>query len=318
MRNGQVNTSQIEWSGASSRFRNVRVAGFIQLPEMIKMAEVAACVVLYNSPLSRLAAIETYRMQVDKLYVIDNSEGPKTDLANHLMSLPNVVYLGNGKNEGIASALNWAASEAVAAGYEYLLTMDDDTAVPENLIATMLSFLSTYGGADRVGIVAAAHSTKKGKVPREGSYRKVLFTMTSGNLLNLAVYKQVGPFRVDFFIDHVDHDYGLRINHAQFEVIELPHLKLIHQLGERKKIGWTNTTYVSHSPVRGYYIMRNGLLLAQQYKHIFPEFYRKMYFVLTREFLKTLFFESQKMHRLRLLYQGLLDKRAGQLGKLVE
>jgi rhamnosyltransferase len=285
---------------------------------MIKMAEVAACVVLYNSPLSRLAAIETYRTQVDKLYVIDNSEGAKTDLANHLMSLPNVVYLANGKNEGIASALNWAASEAVANGYRYLLTMDDDTAVPENLIATMLSFLGTYDGADGVGIIAASHSIGKGKMPREGSFKKVLFTMTSGNLLNLAVYKQVGPFRADFFIDHVDHDYGLRINQAQFEVIELPYLKLIHQLGEQKRIGWMNTTYVSHSPARGYYIVRNGLLLAQQYKHIFPAFYRRMWVLLMREFLKILLFEPHKKYRLRLLYQGLLDKRAGQLGKLVE
>ncbi|QJD78370.1 glycosyltransferase family protein [Spirosoma rhododendri] len=163
---------------------------------MIKTAEVATCVVVYNSPLSRLAAIETYRMQVDKFYIIDNSEGARTGLANHLMGLPDVVYLTNGKNEGIASALNWAASEAVA----------------------------------------AAHSIEKGKVPREGSYRKVLFMMTSGNLLSLAVYRQAGPFRADSFTNHVDHDYGLRINQAQFEVLELPYLELIRQSGKRRKL----------------------------------------------------------------------------------
>jgi rhamnosyltransferase len=285
---------------------------------MTNIAEVAACVVLYNSPLSRLTAIETYIKQVNRLYVIDNSEGAKTDLASYLMGLPNVVYLSSGKNEGIACALNRAASQAISSGYKYLLTMDDDTAVPENMIADMLSFMGTYADADKVGILAASHSIKKAKIPNGKFYRKVLFTMTSGNLLNLTVYRQIGPFRSDFFIDHVDHDYGLRINQAKFEVIELPYLKLIHQLGERRETGWINTTYVSHSPARGYYIVRNGLLLAQQYKHIFPAFYRRMYFLLFREFIKILFFEPQKKYRLRLLYQGLLDKRAGQLGKLIE
>ncbi len=285
---------------------------------MIDVSEIAASVVLYNSPLSRSAAIETYRVQVDRLYVVDNSEGGKTDLAHYLIGLPNVVYISSEKNEGIASALNRAASKAISDGYSYLLTMDDDTAVPENLITAMTSFLNEYDNASRVGILAASHSDEDSTLSIKQSYKKVLYTMTSGNLLNLNIYRQVGLFCNDFFIDHVDHDYGLRINQAQFEVIELPELKLFHQLGERRQIRWTNMKYVSHAPTRGYYFVRNGLVLAQKYKYDFPDFHRKVWILLIKEFFKALFFEPQKAYRLRLLWQGVVDKCAGRFGKLAE
>jgi rhamnosyltransferase len=44
--------------------------------------------------------------------------------------------------------------------------------------------------------------------------------ITSGSLLSLAAYTAIGPFREDFFIDHVDTEYCLRARLKHYRVIK--------------------------------------------------------------------------------------------------
>ena len=281
---------------------------------MIGTDKIAGVVTLYNSTFDSLVNIDTYRLQVNKLFVVDNSDTTISPLVGKLKYLPNVTYLPNGGNLGVAVALNRAAKQAMSEGYSYLLTMDDDSHTPPDLITTMLTFLNTYSKKDSVGIVSAAHEqSTSNTLPKS-----VLTTMTSGNLLNLSIYKQMGPFRNDFFIDHVDHEYCLRLVKAGYQVIELPGLLLGHKLGERKKTGWFGRTYVSHAPVRSYYYIRNGIIVLKIYKNCFPTFHSRLRLLLVKEVLKVLLFEKQKVRRLRFIWQGFIDALCGHLGKLNE
>jgi GT2 family glycosyltransferase len=45
--------------------------------------------------------------------------------------------------------------------------------------------------------------------------------MSSGNLLNLAAFKQVGAYNESFFIDYVDHEYCLRLKKKRFSILTL-------------------------------------------------------------------------------------------------
>lgn len=269
------------------------------------LVRVAASVTLYNSSPSCIDAIATYRHQVERIYLIDNSEQPNSLLLTQLTSWPNVRYISQQGNQGVGAALNQAAQLAIADGFDFLLTMDDDTALPPEAVRTLLSAAASVAG--RAGIVSGVHSP----VNHAGASRPVLYTMTSGNLLDLSIYQRVGPFRADFFIDHLDHEYGLRLNKAGFQVLEIPGLRLQHQLGERKPSGWGTYQYTSHAPVRGYYIMRNGLIVAKLY----PDFRRRAATLAIKEWLKALLFEDHKIQRLRLLWRGGVDAWRGRLGK---
>lgn len=268
---------------------------------------IAASVTLYNSQPGCVGALATYQDQVERVYLIDNSEQPDQALIAQLTHWPTVQYLPNGSNLGVGAALNRAARQALADGFDYLLTMDDDTALPRHALATMLTFVANTPDAAKLGIVTGVHTPLKQTM----ASRAVAFTMTSGNLLNLAAYKQVGPFRDDFFIDHIDHDYGLRLNKAGFQVIELTTLVLQHQLGEAKTTGLGTYLFVSHSPLRGYYMARNGWMVAQSY----PTFRSQAILLILKEWLKASFFEDQKKYRVQLLWRGLRDAWRGKLGK---
>ncbi|GAB3887240.1 glycosyltransferase family 2 protein [Spirosoma agri] len=272
---------------------------------------IAGVIVLYNSALYCIQNIKTYLPQIDKLFIIDNSDYIDESMVKELTKLTGSEYIYNHGNQGIAQALNEAAKRAIEEEYDYLLTMDDDSSAPTTMIAEMKQFISAQIQPDRLGIISAAHlpATLRGNVPN-----RVLYTMTSGNLLNLRAYQAVGPFRDDFFIDHVDHEYSLRLNSSGYSITELPTVRINHPVGE-KKIKW-GVTYVSRQPVRQYYMVRNGIIVAKQYFHRYPIFTYKMIKLLIKEWLKIILAQTNRRQRMAFMMKGLSDGLSGRTGKV--
>ncbi|HEY4653101.1 MAG TPA: glycosyltransferase, partial [Cyclobacteriaceae bacterium] len=118
---------------------------------------VAAAVVLYNPPTHVVDTIRTYAGQVDHIYIVDNSTTQDPAILNELRSIDHSLYITNHGNHGIARALNTAAEKALADGYEFLLTMDQDTRLPADFVEQLLEVLSEVP-ADKLGIVAPRYS----------------------------------------------------------------------------------------------------------------------------------------------------------------
>lgn len=279
--------------------------------------KVAGSVVLYNSSFACIDVIQTYYSQIDRLFVIDNSDIPNKKLVEALIGYRKIQYIANNGNQGIANALNRAASLALADGYTYLLTMDDDSMAPPSLVSEMLNFLNEYTDKERVGIISVAHSQPESK---SKSYKKVPFTMTSGNLLNLDIYKIIGEFREDFFIDHVDHEYALRLKIHNYDIIELANLKLFHNLGILKKVNLFSysISFVSHSPTRLYYLVRNGIYIIRKYFWQQPNLCLLIFALNFKESLKSMLLEDEKLKRLFFVIKAIKDGIIGKLGKIYD
>ncbi|WP_461150134.1 glycosyltransferase family 2 protein [Spirosoma pulveris] len=274
---------------------------------------VAGVVVLYNSPNSTIDNILTYIDQVKKLYVVDNSSVPNAELVKSLQLYNSIHYHSLNGNKGIATALNWAAKQAIKDDFSALLTMDDDTRTPSSMVQDMLDFWLKY--PDPIGIISGIHHNK----PVDAPFRKLDYTLTSGNILNLEAYKMIGPFRDDFFIDHVDHDYGLRLNQNGYKVIELPGIRLEHQLGDTNLLiisGYTIGSYGSHSPTRLYYFARNGIYMACKYFFSYPSFSWMVFKELLKRWVKAFLMQKDQRLRTKMLYRGISDGFKGKLGEL--
>lgn len=280
---------------------------------MIKKEDIAGTVILYNSSLETLHNISTYINQISKLYVVDNSTDFNGTLLDSIKKLDNVIYISFGENKGIASALNCAAQHALTDGYSLLLTMDDDTQTPPNMIQEMVQFWNEFNYP--IGIISGIHHEKRVDL----KYRSLPYTLTSGNLLSLEAYIKVGGFRDDLFIDHVDHEFGLRLNKNDYKVIELPNIRLIHRLGysETIKIGQLVIgKYGNHSPTRLYYFARNGVFLARKYINSEPFFAWMVLEEISKRFIKASFLQSNRKYRIKMLLKGIIDGWGGKLGKL--
>ncbi|MFB0491360.1 rhamnosyltransferase [Methylobacterium sp. OAE515] len=132
-----------------------------------------------------------------------------------------VTLLSEGRNLGIAEALNRIAGAARAAGAETLLLLDQDAEPPEHLAAALLAARDRLRGAGiPVAVVGPAPAPTAGHkapaypprpaAPERDDLAPVQFLATSGSLIDLDAFARVGPFRADFFIDGVELEWCFR------------------------------------------------------------------------------------------------------------
>jgi rhamnosyltransferase len=278
--------------------------------------KIAATVVLYDPPDDVLDGINSYIKDVGVVYAIDNTVAGSARTADRVKTVQKVFYLPNGANVGIARALNMAAERAIREGYDYLLTMDQDSKARPGMVQALLACAER--DQNRIAILSPVHQyLHTRECVSDEPCKEVLTTITSGNLLNLKAYQAVGPFRDDFFIDHVDDEYCLRLHLQGFKVIMANNAVLDHQLGKPsehrllgKQFGVSN-----HPPVRRYYGTRNRFYLRRRYQHHFREFFRFFYVKLLREIATVVLYERDKWKKLLMMARGYLDYRSGIIGK---
>lgn len=274
-------------------------------------SHIAAVVVLYRPQPDLLQGIVSYCNQVDRIYAIDNSETAESTLVDRLTEIANLVYLPNQQNIGIASALNKGATLALEDGYRFLLTMDQDSHADAGMVRRQCEAFAELAG-EKTGIVAPFHLTKADRKPPAAQLSDVMTPMTSGCLLNLEAFQEVGSFRDDFFIDFVDNEYSLRLRRNGWRVVRANTALLVHNVGEIKKYGPFIAT--NHSPLRRYYKTRNRLQVFREY---FPSFPGHCLFDLVRlakEIASIILFEREKTAKLAMMCKGATDFLRGKFG----
>lgn len=274
---------------------------------------VAGMITMYNSDYSVIDRIDTYASQVETLFVVDNSEYTNTTLVSAIKDkFFNVKYINNNGNVGIASALNIASKSALKENFSYLLMMDDDSEATDSLVDELVSIAARDG----VGIASPKSDTDD----LNSGVVEVLTTITSGSVLRLDAYVQVGPFMDELFIDWVDHEYCFRLQKFGYKVMLANDIKLKHRLGLKKTLlfaGFIKVSWRSHSPVRLYYKFRNSLYVLNLYRHLLPiTFTLYSYKELLEDVIKIIFLEDGKRQYCKLVVRALIDFVKGRLGKL--
>ncbi len=275
--------------------------------------KINAVVIFYNPSKEHLHNIFTYIDEVSKVYILDNS--PKPIDEGIFNEYPKISYLHNRGNLGISKCLNLAASMAIQDNCQWLLTMDQDSVAPKNFISNLFAGIEN---TPNIGIISPRHYNANYKIESlEPKIEKLLVTMASGNLLNLKVFAEVGPFDEKLFIDYVDIDYCLRIAKRGYSVIRKNTVSLVHcegNLKSRKYLMFTVRPY-DHNPLRWYYKSRNRLYLYQKHRNDFVVFLReerKRYF---KDLLKILLFEKNKLSKFKFAFRGVLDFRKNVMGE---
>jgi rhamnosyltransferase len=274
--------------------------------------KIAGVVVLYNPSEDVYRNILSYIDQVSKLYVVDNSTVIRRDVVNRITTHTNAVYLSANGNKGIGYALNIGASNAAREGYDLLLTMDQDTKLFPGYVSALVKHVDAS-----TGIVAPWY---KGSMRTNQDTEEVMYAMTSGNLLKIDAWTKAGDFKSEFFIDHIDHEYGLRLNSKGSKVLQINTVELDHKPGVTHTWSFLGLRfhYVIHSPERNYYFTRNGLYVSDMYrgtKWNFGSIFRKL---LLKNILKAIVHRDQRGRRMQLIWRGYKDYRKNKTGKLDE
>ena len=287
-------------------------------PLNLTRKKIAGVTVLFYPDQMLADRIFTYLNQLDVLYIVDNSEVSSQDMLGLLTNHPKIKYIHNQENLGIAKALNIAANFALLDEYDFLLTMDQDSSFEKDQFEVFVEYLNRLD-VTKVGILSPRHLHPNAKQHKpEVEIHRAKIVMTSGNLVNLLIFRKVGNFLTPLFIDHVDHEYCLRLRMNGYEVLVMENILLNHSLGSLLKVKLFNLTlfqFVSHQPIRTYYMIRNGLYVALRYKKEFPDFYRQSIVLAMKEIIKVPF-EKDKLIRIRLIILAIKHYTTSSLGKL--
>ena len=275
--------------------------------------KLAGVVVWYNPSDKDIKNIHSYIDELDKLYIFDNSE--KKDNKNKVPTSKKIEYISQHKNLGIATALNIVANKAINEGYLYLLTMDQDSKFKKDDLKKMKNLVQTKD-LSKIGIISPWHKTKlKIEKPQE-KIDYPLDVMTSGNIINLKIYKKLKGFKDFLFIDGVDIEYCLHLKKEGFKIMRLNEIELDHDLGDIFYRKFFNKEFMcdNHNYLRIYYMTRNYRYIKEEYRDIAPEFCDVLVKIKGLIF-KIIFYEKDKYRKLRSIFLGIRDYKRKKYGK---
>jgi rhamnosyltransferase len=281
--------------------------------------KIAGAAILYHPDYDVVSNIHSYIDEIAVLFVIDNSEIANREIVEQIQRFDKVEYLFNGENLGIAKALNIAAEKALENGYDYLLTMDQDSCASPGMVTCMLDCLKECD-ASTIGIIGPFHVNDfDDQTAGAEKCEDVVSTMTSGNLLNLKLYSSVGPFLDDLFIDQVDNEYCMRLIRHGYRIVQANKALLRHSLGNISRIAFMGRQLrtSNHSALRRYYMTRNRFFVWQKYGDLdaAQNTIAKDKVCFRGEIRNILLMERDKLAKITMILKGYIDYKRNIFGK---
>lgn len=279
----------------------------------------ACIIVLYNPNYEKLVdSINIIKNTIDYIYLIDNSDKFQSC---RIIFDSNVRYIKLNGNQGIAVALNIGFKQAIVDGIDWVLTMDQDSIIPKDMISKYMEFIESQDSIN-IGILAPQINVYRGE-NRNISDRITSETIcyTSGSFTSVKAWEKVGGFKEYLFIDFVDFEFCMALITHDYKILKLHSVIMDHELGETKeyRLWGKHLFYVTnHNYIRRYYMTRNMRLVKKIYGKIFPEIsefkegWRFVWII-----CKILLFEKDKIRKFRSIYEGIRDYKLGVTGKYV-
>lgn len=232
--------------------------------------QLAAVVVTYRPDTAQLQRLlETLLSQAGAVVVCDNGGGDWV-----AQRFPAVIYLPMGGNLGVGAALNEGFRWALRRGFPMVVAFDQDSLPQEGCLPRLLQTLES-APANVAAVAPMIRDARSGVLGplvgeitpgwrrpkhflQEGEVAALDHAITSGMVVRLRAWQQIGPFREDFFIDYIDIEWSIRARRLGFRILGVGGAILLHELGERWIFLPGGARVAVHRPERAYFEARNG------------------------------------------------------------
>lgn len=295
---------------------------------------VGAIIVAYHPEQSALQTlVQAIAPQVQTVVVVDNT--PKESRAawmNEVCTRMGLVYLGIGANIGIAAAQNRGIDYLLQQGVDFILFLDHDSIPANNMVSELLNAYHQHQHhAKPIAAVGPFSFIPKLKMhipfmTMSGQwYEKqycdlehhafwVNHLISSGSLVPRAAIEAIGMMDESLFIDYVDIEWCLRAQARGYALLGTCRATMQHDLGD-EPLQLFGQQFLTHSPTRHYYLVRNAILLYK--KDYIP--WRWKYNDALRVSAKIMlycFFLAPRWQHFRMACKGFIDGLKGHSGSV--
>jgi rhamnosyltransferase len=278
---------------------------------------ICAVIVTLNPDADLSARAEKVKSQVARIVLVDNgSTDSRVERLRQLAETMNAHLILNYRNEGVARALNQGAQWAEQQEYRWILTLDQDTAADPDMVDSLTAAYHEFPNQSGLAVVGSNHTSSVNGKPlvayddRNNKWGKEVKTViTSGSLVSLRAFHEIGGFRDEFFVDCVDLEYCLRARSHGFHIVMSSKPLMQHSIGKltEHRLPWRATGASNHSPWRQYFMARNTLILAREYLASEPQWVLKTLWSRMKSLFLICLFEKERLNKLTYSLQGALD-----------
>ena len=274
--------------------------------EEIKHMDISAGIVLFNPDKNRLKEnISAVIVQCTHIYLVDNGSN-NIDEVKELLNQYNqskISILCNTENQGIAKALNQLTAAAQKGGFKWILTLDQDSVAPSNIVEEFEKYTNNLNAGMLCPVICDRN--KGVVVEAKDGYKEIDECITSGSLLNIKAWSEIGGFDESMFIDGVDFDICYRLRKSEYKILCIQNVVLLHELGriEYHRFIFWKVLVKNHSAFRKFYIARNTVYLARKERtNIVKAILQNI-----KLFLIAVCYEDDKWKKSEKIFQGIID-----------
>ncbi|WP_066055779.1 glycosyltransferase family 2 protein [Robertmurraya korlensis] len=295
---------------------------------MREKSKVCAVLVSYNPDLKELKSnLLLIINQVEKLFVVDNSERPlNIDEITNISS--KIEWISVGRNKGIGAAQNLGIQSALKENFDSILILDQDSTPPQNMVEGLVTGISDLKGQGKnpacIGPEVYNKNTKEAYTPLlnkgvsfDSIYIEKDSMISSGTLIPTDAIREIGLMEEGLFIDLVDFEWCWRAKEIGYKCYVTKNVRMGHMVGQKNITIMGVYTLLVPSPIRHYYQFRNTILLM---KRSYVPTYWKFRTVIERaiDMIAYPLFIYPRSNRLRYILKGLLDGLSGKKGKFID
>lgn len=242
--------------------------------------QVAAIIVTYNAKKENLLSLVTkLSSQIFLTIIVDNNSDNASEISEVVALVPNIKFIELDENYGIAHAQNVGLEECIEQHATHSILFDQDSAITDSFVVDMLKQFLDIQKIEPIGTLGptlqdarygyiypvirlSEHGFREKIVPALDTTDaiEVSCIIASGSLIDNDIFRKVGCFNDELFIDYVDTEWCLRCISKGFKVFVTPQVVMQHEIGDTH-ISLFRFIIPVHSPWRRYYRVRNGFYL---------------------------------------------------------
>lgn len=269
---------------------------------------ILAGIVTFNPDLELLNKnLQSITKQVAEVVVVDNGSSNILEIKK-MVSNYKLFLICNKKNLGIAAALNQIIVWAKNKGASWVITLDQDTVCPRNMVHLLEIYID-----NKVGIIAPRSEDRKNTYTQNRTYvsdvENVEWVISSASMINIKAWEKVGGYDEKLFIDGVDIEYAMRLRQSGYKIEKINTVVTSHAVGDAEIHSFLGMHFVpfNHNKMRKYYIARNTIIIAYKSKN--KKLIIKSYFQIMKQLSMILFFEKDKKEKIVSVFKGVIDSR---------
>lgn len=297
-------------------------------------SDICSIIVTYNPDIVVLEKLlQLLVKQVGHIIIVDNSTASKVLSFINRVNTDQVYIIQNDENVGLAAAHNKGILWATQHNFKFVLLFDQDSIPGVNLAKELLSATDNLAtnGYQVAAVGPQYYDRSKSKVIPFTKYSGVKvknlsgqediikkycavdYVITSGSLIAVEVFEQVGLYDESLFIDYVDIEWALRAHSFGYQSFGVCTVTMEHQLGD-SVVNFFGRHVSMHSPLRHYYMMRNPIYVYKKPYVAFGWLLNDALLLCARFVFYALFSTSRITH-IRMMLKGLWDGLCNNMGK---